>query len=377
MPPKKVEQKKQIAVSDSDSDSNHSVEIKPVKKPLLVPKKIENSQFITEESVEKEQPKKVDKLKLKSKSDVQHSMTQLEFIQLFKNIFEKTQPFMEAVETFNKLKEGEFKSLSMKMQAVQQEYEELNSNLEKEYTNKTTILKEEYLNLKNELQKNYTINEKNISEAYSNKEEELDKSYQVKNKQLSESYKNKVEELDKIYQNKNKQLEENYLNKNKSYEDEIQQKKRELENILKTNDQQLNHQKIDINQKLLEFKLEGCKKILEPLGMEIIDSKIFKKLTDDLDVADAIKAKVIHEITETLNKEHNLEKKNIITSYDLTHKAQLAQLTAEVNQKEEAIKVLKNTIETLKHELSEQRNLTKEVAQAGSKPQINQNISPK
>ena len=52
---------------------------------------------------------------------------------------------------------------------------------------------------------------------------------------------------------------------------------------------------------------------------------------------------------------------------ELTHKANNAQLLAQVDQQKKEILVLNSTIENLKSELKEQRELTKQVAQASAK----------
>jgi hypothetical protein len=49
-------------------------------------------------------------------------------------------------------------------------------------------------------------------------------------------------------------------------------------------------------------------------------------------------------------------------------------MKAQFNQQNKEIEMLNRTIETLKHEIAEQRLLTKEIAQAGSKSQITQTI---
>ena len=54
-----------------------------------------------------------------------------------------------------------------------------------------------------------------------------------------------------------------------------------------------------------------------------------------------------------------------------------ADLKAQVEQQMKEIAVLKEQITNMKHELSEQRTLTKEVAQASSKGQISQNFGAK
>lgn len=65
---------------------------------------------------------------------------------------------------------------------------------------------------------------------------------------------------------------------------------------------------------------------------------------------------------------------NEIKTMELTHKANNAQLVAQVEQQKKEISVLNSTIENLKNEIKEQRELTKQVAMASSKSQITQTI---
>ena len=61
----------------------------------------------------------------------------------------------------------------------------------------------------------------------------------------------------------------------------------------------------------------------------------------------------------------------------LSHKAEIASLSAQVEQQVKEIAVLKETISNLKHEIAEQRSLTKEVAIASSKSSIQQSFGGK
>ena len=72
--------------------------------------------------------------------------------------------------------------------------------------------------------------------------------------------------------------------------------------------------------------------------------------------------------TEGLSLEYQLEK------IELKNKSELATLTAENQQKMKQIEVMKETIDTLKKKINEQRNLTKHVAEAGRQGQIVQNM---
>lgn len=64
-----------------------------------------------------------------------------------------------------------------------------------------------------------------------------------------------------------------------------------------------------------------------------------------------------------------------LNNAQLTHKDEIAELGASVKQQEKEIINLNETIHNLRHELSEQRKLTKEVAEAGKQAPINLSTS--
>lgn len=79
-----------------------------------------------------------------------------------------------------------------------------------------------------------------------------------------------------------------------------------------------------------------------------------------------------NEIKKEQENKYTLQLKNEVAISDLIHKANNAEIKAQVEQQKREIEVLHNTIDNLKNELAEQRALTKEVAQASSRSQITQ-----
>ncbi len=67
-----------------------------------------------------------------------------------------------------------------------------------------------------------------------------------------------------------------------------------------------------------------------------------------------------------------LKRQNV--AQEQAYKTATAEMKAQFNQQNKEIEMLNRTIETLKLEITEQRNLTKEIAQAGAKSQITQNF---
>ena len=105
-------------------------------------------------------------------------------------------------------------------------------------------------------------------------------------------------------------------------------------------------------------KLESSVKSLE---------STVKSLTDGME-AD------IEEQVETQKKVIQDNCKHEITNMTLNHRAETAELIALTKQQEKEIAVLNTQIENMKYEIGEQRKLTKEIANASAKSQINQSF---
>ena len=115
--------------------------------------------------------------------------------------------------------------------------------------------------------------------------------------------------------------------------------------------------------------------------MMLIKKDDYTKLITDVSTInnelDNFKQTFEDKLSSQLEKErqhYNSKLQSEIATRDLTHKAQSAELKAQCDQQKKEIEVLNKAIENFKHEIAEQRNLTKEVAIAGSRAQITQKI---
>jgi len=197
---------------------------------------------------------------------------------------------------------------------------------------------------------------------------QLDIQIETKKKQ----YKEIMEKLDKDYNEKTGQLQREYTDLQKQSQTAYNEKLRLNQNELKNN-------QIEVSQKLKEYKLKACEDMVKEFNMMILKIEEHRNMTENInkinrDLED-IKKKFDSNCnlirTEEKNK-YELELKRQKETQELTHKTNCAEMKAQLDQQKREIDMLNKTIETLKLEIAEQRNLTKEIANASSKAQINQ-----
>ena len=216
----------------------------------------------------------------------------------------------------------------------------------------TDSKKQDYNHIISSLQLEYETKKKNLE----NQHAELAKKLKCDNDELLKKIEN--DHVDKV-----KKCETEFFDKRKmltnSYEDESIQMRRKIE--------------ADKNKVCLEFA--------KTLGMRFIKEDEYKGLTDNVQKSlqdyTELKKNFDKQCAQIKEEEKNKyqDKLNMdIRTIDLTHQLNNAQIAAQLEQQKKEILVLNNTIESLKSELKEQRELTKQVAQASSKSQINQTI---
>lgn len=192
--------------------------------------------------------------------------------------------------------------------------------------------------------------------------------------ELDNNYEKQKRALDESYEERSKKLENKYKDLNRNMENEYNEKNKELQNNYKNT-------QIEVKQKLAEFKVKACEDLAKEFNMLLIKNDEYKVLQDNVSKANKELQTLQQSFTDQCNAIRNEEKNKYNeslkiqnTTSELNNKAIMAELKAQVEQQKKEINVLSSTIENLKHELSEQRNLTKEVAQASSKAQITQNL---
>jgi hypothetical protein len=188
-------------------------------------------------------------------------------------------------------------------------------------------------------------------------------------------YKELLDRKTKEYQEKSLECQREYDEKKKQLNMTNQELTRTLQNELKNN-------QIETEQKLRQFKLKACDDVVKEFNMRTI------KLDEHRDLLESI-ARVTKELDDLKKKfdtncnankaeekakfEAELKRQNI--AQEQTYKTATAEMKAQFNQQNKEIEMLNRTIETLKQEITEQRNLTKEIAQASAKSQITQTFA--
>ncbi len=185
----------------------------------------------------------------------------------------------------------------------------------------------------------------------------------------------KMKKLESEYNDLNAALQSKYTSTNKKLESEYEDKARKLTNDFKNS-------QIEVKQKLAEFKLKACEELAKENSMVVVKSDdmvaLQQNVTKTNGELEALKKAYDKDIDKTRQEEKSKyttqlenEKKILQLNANVTN----AEMKAQIDQQVKEIQVLKSQIENLKHELSEQRALTKEVAQASAKAQITQSFA--
>ena len=185
----------------------------------------------------------------------------------------------------------------------------------------------------------------------------------------------KEKELEDIYKNKEIALEEKYRDKKSTIIHEHKMKSKEIE-------QDLKNKKIETEQSLKEFQMLACEEIAVKNDYKLISENDYEKKEQELkkikEQLSELETSFDNKILEKIEIEKMLfcekSKQDLLTK-ELNHKAEIADLTAENKQQIKEIEFLNKLILNLTNEVSEQRNLTKEIAKASSKSQICQSFA--
>lgn len=211
-------------------------------------------------------------------------------------------------------------------------------------------------------------------QEYKETTENLELNHKNQVKKLETEYDELKKKLETEYSDRTKNLNSEHLDKTKKLESEFVDKKKLLTNTYE--DSQL-----DIKRKIADDKAKQCELYAKELKMKFIKEEEHKVLMEQVQKA----LNDYNELKKTFDKQcdmirneeikkYSTQLKNETATIELTHKANNAATQAQVEQQKKEILVLQQTIDNLKSELREQRELTKEVAQASSRAQITQTI---
>jgi hypothetical protein len=157
----------------------------------------------------------------------------------------------------------------------------------------------------------------------------------------------------------------------------IESKKQEFQDLTVSLENQFKDVEIKLKQNLQENKLVAVKEVLNGLNMMYIETSEHSRLVSELETLRTTSATQLQQAVTTEKASGQAALQQALSNQELAHKAQIASLTAQVEQQVKEIGVLKETIANLKHEIAEQRSLTKEVAIASSKGAIQQSFGSK
>mgnify|MGYP003387107435 CR=1 FL=1 len=256
----------------------------------------------------------------------------LQLAQAINNFTIKSEQFLQEMKNFDSFRENVFK-LDLLIDSKKKEYSQTNENLELEYTTRKKNLEMQYAELNKKLKMEY---------------DDLSRKQSMENAE-------KIKKCEVDFADKNKALAN-------TLEDETIQMKRKLESD----------------------KTKACVEYAKSLGQRFIKEEEYKVLTDNTqkalnDYTELKKTfdKQCNQIKEEEKVKYQNQLKSDTLTMDLTHKASNATLMAQTEQQKKEILVLNDCINNLKSELREQRELTKQVAQASAKSQITQTIGNK
>jgi len=296
--------------------------------PKKAVKKVEDEDFV-EEQEDSEEPVKKTKPKSTASTLTQSPMylssssskdsDRIQLIQAINNFTIKGEQLMESIKSFDTFRE-QIAKLDIQINAKKQEYDEMEQTANAVHTQKMKKLEAEYSDLNTALQSKYNTTNK-----------KLESEYEDKSRKLANDFKNS---------------------------------------------------QIEIKQKLAEFKLKACEELAKENSMVVIKSddlvglqQNVAKTNGELDTLKKAYDKDIDKVRQEEKTKYTTQLDNEKKILQLNANVTNAEMKAQIDQQVKEIQVLKSQIENLKHELSEQRALTKEVAQASAKAQITQSFA--
>jgi len=176
---------------------------------------------------------------------------------------------------------------------------------------------------------------KNIDNQIKEKEQE----FYSKQDQIIKDYKNQKYDLEKKYEQLNYDLEKQFITKRDSME-------REFEND----------------------EYVKAVKVVKDFGEVNVSKNDYDKLQKDLDNLNKTMEKTIADARKEMETNFKRDKEIALRYKELEFKSTSAEMKATIEQQSKEIASLMGTIETLKDEISQQRELTRSVAEAGKNP---------
>lgn len=154
----------------------------------------------------------------------------------------------------------------------------------------------------------------------------------------------------------------------------IEDKQKELDELTEKYEKELKDGQIKTDQQLAEYKREGAVKILEETNEVPVDADELEELNDNITRMSEEHAQELEDVIKSTKADAAKEKAIALRTLELEHKATIATIQAENKQLSTEIATLNGMIERMREDIVCQRELTRQVAESGSKAQIVQNL---
>lgn len=148
---------------------------------------------------------------------------------------------------------------------------------------------------------------------------------------------------------------------------DIASRKAELQDIRDRIAYDIKNGKIEVDQTLKEYKREGAVRILTELNEVVVVEDKWNQMNEELKTLRAGHENAVNEIRKEEASKKAEAIAQITKNHELKNKAELAELVALNKQQEREIASLRATIQELRADITAQRNLTREVAEASGK----------
>lgn len=154
---------------------------------------------------------------------------------------------------------------------------------------------------------------------------------------------------------------------------QIDAKKLELNALSEDYKHQMRSGEIETDQYLAEYKYNGALEVLKKSDEVPISISELNMTRTELETLRQDRSEELETLKKKERERSAKELNAVLNNSQLKHKAEIAGLTASVDQQKKEISTLEKTIQNLQHELAEQRKLTKDVAEASRQGAITVN----
>ena len=178
----------------------------------------------------------------------------------------------------------------------------------------------------------------------------------------------KVESLDKAYE----QIKNVTKDTLTEFDLEIEAKKQEIERLTEEDAHSRKRLKTETDLFIAEYRYDAAKKILAERDEVAIPEQVLNEMKDRLSKLTTERDAQVEAAVAAERQRGEAALKAATNNAKLTHRAETAVLEATNQQQTKEIESLQRTIESLKNEVAEQRNLTAKIADAGRAAPISQ-----